>query len=237
RAGRPIEVVAITARSRDKDRGVDLSGMRWHDKAVSVAQDPEIDVVVELIGGSEGPARDMVETALTRGIPVVTANKALVALHGSELTRLSAENAAPLFFEAAVAGGIPAIKLVREGLAADRLDSVGGILNGTCNYILTEMRTTGRDFGDVLTEAQAKGYAEAEPSTDVDGWDTAHKLAILAGIAFQPIVFDTLPVHGIRDVTASDLTFANELGYRIKLLGMARATGDNGIEAWVRPCL
>ena len=237
RAGRPIEVVAVTARSKNKDRGVDLSATRWHDDAVSVAQDPDIDVVVELIGGSEGPARDMVETALTRGLPVVTANKALVALHGSALTRLSAENNAPLLFEAAVAGGIPAIKLVREGLAADRLHSVGGILNGTCNYILTEMRTTGRDFGDVLTEAQAKGYAEAEPSTDVDGWDTAHKLAILAGIAFQPIAFDTLPVHGIRDVTAADLTFANELGYRIKLLGMARASKDSGIEAWVRPCL
>ncbi|MFT8523107.1 homoserine dehydrogenase [Gluconobacter oxydans] len=237
RAGRPIEVVAITARDRNRDRGVDLSAMRWHDSATAVAQDPEIDVAVELIGGSEGPAREMVRTALERGLPVVTANKALVALHGDRLSRLSSEKNAPLLFEAAVAGGIPAIKLVREGLAADRLLSVGGILNGTCNYILTEMRATGRDFTDVLTEAQAKGYAEAEPSTDVDGWDTAHKLAILAGLAFQPVAFDTLSVQGIRDITATDLKFADQLGYRIKLLGMARQAENGTVAAWVRPCL
>ncbi|MFT8490558.1 MAG: homoserine dehydrogenase [Gluconobacter oxydans] len=237
RAGGPIEGVATTARDRNRDRGVDLSAMRWHDGATAVAQDPEIDVAVELIGGSEGPAREMVRTALERGLPVVTANKALVALHGDRLSRLSSEKKAPLLFEAAVAGGIPAIKLVREGLAADRLLSVGGILNGTCNYILTEMRATGRDFTDVLTEAQAKGYAEAEPSTDVDGWDTAHKLAILAGLAFQPVAFDTLSVQGIRDITATDLKFADQLGYRIKLLGMARQAENGTVAAWVRPCL
>ncbi|EHH68928.1 homoserine dehydrogenase [Gluconobacter morbifer] len=241
RAGRPIEVVAVTARNRTKDRGVDLSGLRWHDDAVSVAQDTGIDVAVELIGGAEGPAQDMVVTALERGLPVVTANKALVALHGGRLSRLSADRNAPLLFEAAVAGGIPAIKLVREGLAADRLESVGGILNGTCNYILTEMRTSGRDFEEVLAEAQARGYAEAEPSTDVDGWDTAHKLAILAGLAFRPLHFDSLPVHGIRDITAQDLKFAKELGYSIKLLGLSRQNPDGApdgtIEAWVRPCM
>ncbi|MBS1088830.1 homoserine dehydrogenase [Gluconobacter wancherniae] len=237
RAGRPIEVVAITARDRNRDRGVDLSAMRWHDNAVSVANDPDIDIAVELIGGSEGSARDMVEAALSRGTPVVTANKALVAIHGNALNSIAVENNTVLMFEAAVAGGVPAIKLVREGLAADHLQSVGGILNGTCNYILTEMRATGRDFSDVLSEAQQKGYAEAEPSTDVDGWDTAHKLAILAGLAFSPLSFDTMPVHGIRDVTAIDLKFADELRYRIKLLGLARRGKNGEVEAWVRPCM
>ncbi|MBR0558936.1 homoserine dehydrogenase [Neokomagataea anthophila] len=237
RGGRSIEVVAVSARSRTRDRGVSLDGLRWYDDPVALAQDAEIDVAVELIGGSEGSARAMVEAALARGIPVVTANKALVALHGGALTALASKHNTTLFYEAAVAGGIPAIKLVREALAADRLESVGGILNGTCNYILTEMRATGRDFADVLAEAQAKGYAEAEPSTDVDGWDAAHKLAILAGIAFRPIRFDSLSVHGIRDVTSADLRFATELGYRIKLLGLARQQEGKPLEAWVRPCM
>ncbi|QDH16580.1 homoserine dehydrogenase [Swingsia samuiensis] len=237
RAGRPIEVVAVTARDPKKDRGEDLSSLRWYSNAAEVARDPNIDVVVELIGGSEGAAREMVEIGLSRGLPVVTANKALVALHSETLTKLSSEHNAPLLYEAAVAGGIPAVKLTREGLAPDRLISVGGILNGTCNYILTAMRESGRDFSDILSEAQEKGYAEADPSTDIDGWDTAHKLAILAGIAFSPIVFDSLPVLGIRDVQGIDLQFADELGYRIKLLGMARSKETGKIEAWVRPCL
>ena len=159
RAGRPLEVVAVSARDRNRDRGVDLSGLNWHDRAEDLVNDPDVDVVVELIGGAEGTARTVVENALKAGKPVVTANKALLALHGPSLARLSAAHNAPLLFEAAVAGGIPAIKTVREGLAADRLTRVGGILNGTCNYILTVMRETGQAFASVLKDAQELGYA------------------------------------------------------------------------------
>ncbi|KXV78738.1 homoserine dehydrogenase [Acetobacter cerevisiae] len=237
RAGRPLKVTAVSARDRTRDRGVDLSGMRWYDNAPDLVADPDVDVVVELIGGSEGTARSVVEAALAAGKPVVTANKALLAIHGPALARLSAEKSAPLLFEAAVAGGIPAIKMVREGLAADRLLRIGGILNGTCNYILTVMRETGKDFGTVLADAQQLGYAEADPSTDIDGLDAAHKLTILAGLAFgQPVAFESLHVEGIRRIGALDLTFARTLGYRIKLLGMARM-GDAGLEARVTPCL
>ncbi|QEO17342.1 homoserine dehydrogenase [Acetobacter vaccinii] len=237
RTGRTIEVVAVSARDRTRDRGVDVSGLRWYDNALDLVSDPDVDVVVELIGGAEGPARALVEAALKAGKPVVTANKALVALHGSALARLSADNAAPLLFEAAVAGGIPAIKTVREGLAADRLLRVGGILNGTCNYILTVMRETGQDFASVLKDAQDLGYAEADPTTDVDGLDAAHKLTILAGLAFgRPVAFDSVHVEGIRHIGADDLAFARQLGYRIKLLGLARMT-DDGLQARVTPCL
>nr|WP_303622864.1 homoserine dehydrogenase [Acetobacter persici] len=237
RAGRPLKVTAVSARDRTRDRGVDLSGMRWYDNAPDLVADPDVDVVVELIGGAEGTARAVVEAALAAGKPVVTANKALLAIHGPALARLSAEKSAPLLFEAAVAGGIPAIKMVREGLAADRLLRIGGILNGTCNYILTVMRETGKDFGTVLADAQQLGYAEADPSTDIDGLDAAHKLTILAGLAFgQPVAFDSLHVEGIRRIGALDLTFARTLGYRIKLLGMARMS-EAGLEARVTPCL
>ncbi|GBQ89487.1 homoserine dehydrogenase [Asaia krungthepensis] len=238
RAGRTIEVVAVSARDRTRDRGVDLTGLTWHDDAIALAADPRVDVVLELIGGAEGSARALVEAALKAGKPVVTANKALLAIHGASLARLARENDTSLLFEASVAGGIPAIKLVREGLAADHLLRVGGILNGTCNYILTAMRETGRDFGDILAEAQALGYAEADPSTDVDGWDAAHKLAILAGLAFgQPVRFDSLHVEGIRNIAACDQAFAREMGYRIKLLGSARSDGKGTIEASMRPCM
>jgi len=237
RAGRPIEIVAVAARSRGRDRGVDLSACRWYDDARDLARDPDVDVVVELIGGAEGVARELVEAALRAGKPVVTANKALVAVHGAELARASEQASVPLMFEAAVAGGIPVIKAVREGLAADRLTWIGGILNGTCNYILTAMRESARDFADVLAEAQALGYAEADPSTDVDGIDAAHKLAILAALAFgQPVNFGSVVVEGIRGIGALDLKFAQELGYRIKLLGVARQHED-GVEARVSPCL
>ncbi|MFT9064103.1 MAG: homoserine dehydrogenase [Acetobacter persici] len=237
RAGRPLKVTAVSARDRTQDRGVDLSGMRWYDNAPDLVADPDVDVVVELIGGAEGTARAVVEAALAAGKPVVTANKALLAIHGPALARLSAEKSAPLLFEAAVAGGIPAIKMVREGLAADRLLRIGGILNGTCNYILTVMRETGKDFGTVLADAQQLGYAEADPSTDIDGLDAAHKLTILAGLAFgQPVAFESLHVEGIRRIGALDLTFARTLGYRIKLLGMARMS-EAGLEARVTPCL
>jgi homoserine dehydrogenase len=237
RAGRPLEVVAVSARERTRDRGVDVSALRWYDNAADLVSDPDVDVVVELIGGAEGTARMLVEAALKAGKPVVTANKALLALHGSTLARLSADNNAPLLFEAAVAGGIPAIKTVREGLAADRLLRVGGILNGTCNYILTVMRETGKDFATVLKDAQDLGYAEADPSTDVDGLDAAHKLTILAGLAFgQPVAFDSVHVEGIRRIGAVDQSFARALGYRIKLLGLASMT-DAGLHARVTPCL
>lgn len=237
RAGRPLHVVAVSARDRTRDRGVNLSGLRWYDNAVDLVSDPDVDVVVELIGGAEGQARALVEAALAAGKPVVTANKALLAIHGPALAKVSAEKSAPLLFEAAVAGGIPAIKTVREGLAADRLLRIGGILNGTCNYILTVMRETGKDFGTVLADAQKLGYAEANPSTDIDGLDAAHKLTILAGLAFgRPVAFDSVHVEGIRRIGAADLNFARKLGYRIKLLGLARM-GDAGLEARVTPCL
>jgi homoserine dehydrogenase len=237
RAGKPISLVAVSARERRRERGIDVSDLRWHDDPLALADDPMVDVVVELIGGAEGAARQLVEAALRAGRPVVTANKALIAVHGAELAAMADRDHIPLAFEAAVAGGIPAIKLLREGLAADRLTRVGGILNGTCNYILSAMRESGRDFAVILAEAQALGYAESDPSTDIDGVDAAHKLAILAALAFgRPVDFASVYVEGIRHVGALDIGFAAELGYRIKLLGIAQLT-DAGVEARVHPCM
>ena len=234
RAGRPIRVVAVSARDQGRGRGLDLSGLRWHTDPVALAADPDVDVVVELIGGTDGPARALVEAALAQGKPVVTANKALIAHHGAAL---AARPGAVLLFEAAVAGGIPVLKALREGLAGNRILSVAGILNGTCNYILTIMRTERRDFGDVLADAQRLGYAEADPAFDIDGVDTAHKLAILAAIAFNgPVDFGAVHVEGIRQVSAQDIAHAEELGYRVKLLGIARRTAT-GIELRVHPCM
>jgi homoserine dehydrogenase len=237
RAGRPIEIVAVSARSRDKQRDSDLSDYRWLDDPVEMATDPNIDVVIELIGGDEGPARILVETALTGGKSVVTANKALLARHGVALARLAEANDAALAYEASVCGGIPIIKGLREGLAANSVSELHGILNGTCNYILSQMRDTGRPFADVLAEAQALGYAEADPSFDIDGIDTAHKLAILTALAFGTEV-DLASVHieGIRHIGALDITYADELGYAIKLLGIARRAAD-GVEQRVHPCM
>ena len=237
RAGRPIAVTAGSARVRSRDRGVSLSGLRWFDDPVALASDPAVDVVVEVIGGSDGPARAVVEAAIAARKPVVTANKALLAVHGAELARLAEKAGVALAFEAAVAGGIPVIKALREGLAGNRISRVAGILNGTCNYILTVMRERGREFAEVLAEAQKLGYAEADPSFDVDGIDAAHKLAILAALAFgRPVAFDAVHVEGIRHVSALDIAFAGELGYRIKLLGLARQT-EAGIETRVHPCM
>lgn len=237
RAGRPISVVAVSARERRRERGIEISDLRWHDDPADLAADPSVDVVVELIGGAEGAARRVVEQALAAGRPVVTANKALLAVHGAALAARADRHRTPLAFEAAVAGGIPVIKALREGLAADRLTRVGGILNGTCNYILTAMRETGRPFDVILAEAQALGYAEADPSTDIDGIDAAHKLAILAALAFgRPVDFASVHVEGIRHITDQDIAFAAELGYRIKLLGIARL-GADGVEARVHPCM
>jgi homoserine dehydrogenase len=236
RCGRGFDLVAVTARDRSKDRGVDLSDVPWVDKAPDLAA-TDADVIVELIGGSDGPALDLARAALSRGKAVVTANKALIALHGTELARLAEDNDTVLLFEAAVAGGIPIVKAMREGLAANRLSRVYGILNGTCNYMLSDMRATGRAFDTVLAEAQALGYAEADPSFDVDGIDAAHKLAILASLAFgSQIDFDSVHVEGIRAIDPVDIAYADELGYRIKLLGIARRT-DAGLEQRVHPCM
>ncbi len=237
RAGRPIDVVAVVARDRTRDRGVDLSNVAWAESAADLAGRNDIDVFVELIGGSEGVAREAVEAALARGLPVVTANKALLAHHGATLARLAEAKGVTLAFEAAVAGGIPIIKVLREGLAANRFSRVYGILNGTCNYILTKMRQEGRDFADVLADAQKLGYAEADPTFDVEGIDAAHKLSILAAVAFgADVAFDKVHVEGIRHVSAVDISFAQELGYRIKLLGIAALT-DAGLEQRVHPCM
>ncbi|PZW45836.1 homoserine dehydrogenase [Humitalea rosea] len=237
RAGRAIAVTAVSARDRTRDRGVSVAGLRWYDDPVALAADPGVDVIVECIGGSEGPARALVEAALAAGRPVVTANKALMATHGAALAALAEQRGVPLAFEAAVAGGIPAIKAIREGLAANRLSRVTGILNGTCNYILTSMREKGREFAEALAEAQRLGYAEADPAMDVDGTDAAHKLAILAALAFgRPVAFGDVHVEGIRGVSALDIRLADDLGYRIKLLGIARC-GENGISTRVHPCM
>lgn len=237
RCGRPIEVVAVSARSRGKDRGIDLSAVEWYEDPVAMVAHPGLDVVVELIGGSEGPARALVEAALARGLHVVTANKALLAHHGTDLAAKAEAARLGLAFEAAVAGGIPIIKGLREGLAGNAISEVHGILNGTCNYILTEMAGTGRDFADVLSEAQELGYAEADPSFDIDGVDAAHKLAVLTSVAFgTPVNFADVYIEGIRHVSALDFEYARELGYRIKLLGIARRTA-HGIEQRVHPCM
>src|SRR6478609_2482717 len=237
RAGRPIAVTAVSARDRTRDRGVSLSGLRWYDDPVALAADPAVDVVVELIGGSDGPARALVQAALAAGKPVVTANKAMLAVHGAALAAAAEERGVPLAFEAAVAGGIPVIKALREGLAANRILRIAGILNGTCNYILTQMRERGREFAEVLADAQKLGYAEADPSFDIDGIDAAHKLSILTALAFgRPVAFEDVHVEGIRHISAVDIAFATELGYRIKLLGIARQS-DAGIDARVHPCM
>jgi homoserine dehydrogenase len=237
RGGRSLKLVAVSARRKAKKRDIDVSGVRWESDPLALASAPDIDVVVELIGGSRGIARRLVQTALRSGKHVVTANKALLALHGAELAALAEKKGAILAFEAAVAGGIPIIKALREGLVGNRVRRLYGILNGTCNYILTTMRETGRDFDAVLAEAQSAGYAEADPSFDVDGIDAAHKLAVLTGAAFGAKVnFAGVHVEGIRHVSAMDIQFAEELGFRIKLLGLARET-KYGIEQRVHPCM
>ena len=237
RCGRALEVTGVSARARDKPRPVSIAAYRWHDDPVSLADAEDVDVVVELIGGEDGPALDLTRTALEAGKHVVTANKALLAHRGGELAHRAEASGVVLAYEAAVAGGIPIVKALRDGLAGNRIDSVVGILNGTCNYILTTMREEGRDFADVLAEAQALGYAEAEPSLDVDGFDAAHKLALLAAVAFGTApAFDQLHIEGIRAIAPIDIAFAEELGYRIKLLGIARRA-PHGVEQRVHPCM
>ena len=237
RAGRRIVVAAVSARDRRRDRGADLSAVRWYEDAAAMAADPEIDVVVELIGGADGIARQVLDTALSHGKHVVTANKALMAHDGTRLAAQAEKEGLILSFEAAVAGGIPIIKGLREGLAGNRLERVYGILNGTSNYILTTMRESAHEFAEVLAEAQKLGYAEADPSFDIDGVDAAHKLAILASVAFgRSVDLAAVYAEGIRHVSRLDIDFAEELGYRIKLLGIARLT-EEGLEQRVHPCM
>lgn len=237
RAGRPIQVVAVAARNRAQDRGIGIDTYVWYDDASVMAREADADVVVELIGGAEGMAYQVCEAALKAGRHVVTANKALLAHHMVELATLAEASGMGLFYEAAVAGGIPIIKALREGLTANEIRSVKGILNGTSNYILTTMRETGREFGEVLSEAQELGYAEADPSFDIDGVDAAHKIAILASLAFgEAVNFDTITIEGIRHVTALDIRFARELGYRIKLLAHTERFGAR-VETGVEPVM
>ncbi len=237
RAGKEVVITAVSARDRNRDRGVSLDDLRWYDDPTALVADPDVDAVVELIGGSDGIALELTRAALVAGKPVITANKALLAHHGAELARLAEANGVTIGYEAAVAGGIPIVKALREGLAGNRIISVYGILNGTCNYILTTMRETGRDFQDVLAEAQELGYAEADPTFDIDGIDSAHKLALLAALAFGcPPDFDAVNIEGIRHVSALDIAFATEMGLRIKLLGVARKT-EFGLEQWVQPAM
>ncbi len=222
RAGRPIEVVAVSARDRGKDRGVDLSPYEWVDDMGSLAARPDIDAIVELIGGADGPALTLARQALASRKPFVTANKAMIAHHGLALAREAEKADVPLKYEAAVAGGVPVIKGLREGAAANRIMRVYGILNGTCNFILSTMEKDGSDFAAVLKDAQARGFAEADPSFDIDGIDAAHKLSILASLAFgTEIDFPSVDIAGIRHVLAADIREAAALGYRVRLVGLA----------------
>ncbi len=235
--GREIEVVAVSARERNRDRGIDLSGMEWHDDPVELARGARADVFVELIGGADGPARLAVEAALGRGLHVVTANKALLSGHGLALAEIAEAKGVLLNYEAAVAGGIPVIKTLRESLAGNRVSRVFGILNGTANYILTRMEQEGLSFADCLADAQRLGYAEADPTFDIEGHDTAHKLSILSCLAFgHRIDVDSIYMEGIANISQADIQAAAALGYRIKLLGVGQVT-ESGIEQRVHPTM
>jgi len=237
RTGRGIRVVAVTARSRAKKRGIDLNGISWAKDPVALASDPEVDCLVELMGGAGDPALAAIDTALKSGKSVVTANKALIAKHGIRLAKAAEKHGGALNFEAAVGAAIPIVKTLREGLAGTRIDRVYGILNGTCNYILTRMEQEGLSFEDCLKDAQRLGYAEADPSFDIDGHDTAQKLAILASLAFGTAVAqNAVYVEGISSITPADLKAADDLGYRVKLLGVAMRTAK-GIEQRVHPTM
>ncbi|WP_077961325.1 homoserine dehydrogenase [Ensifer adhaerens] len=235
--GRAIETTAVTARDRNRDRGVDLSKTTWFDDAISLARDADIDVFVELMGGAGDPAYSAVKAALQRGIHVVTANKALLAAHGIELAKIAEEKGALLNYEAAVAGGIPVIKALRESMTGNTISRVYGIMNGTCNYILTKMEKEELSFEACLKEAQRLGYAEADPAFDIEGNDTAHKLSILTSLAFgTAIAADDIYLEGITNISIDDIHAAADLGYRIKLLGVAQRT-ESGIEQRVHPTM
>ncbi len=237
RAGRPIEVVAVSARARGKDRGIDISAFAWEDDMTRLAECDDVDVVVELVGGSDGPALALSRTALAQGKGLVTANKAMIAHHGLELAQAAESGNSPLKFEAAVAGGIPVVKGLREGTSANALTKVYGILNGTCNYILSEMEQTGADFAETLEAAQKLGYAEVDPTFDIEGVDAAHKLAILATIGFGVrLDFDNVRTTGIVAVRAADIAQADALGFVIRLVAEADVQ-DGQLLQRVRPRL
>ncbi|MBN8291349.1 homoserine dehydrogenase [Rhodobacter sp. NTK016B] len=237
RGGRPIEIVAVSANSRTKERGADISGFGWEDDPVALGRREDVDVVIELMGGENGAAKALVETALKNGKDVVTANKALLARHGTELARLAEANGRVLRFEAAVAGGIPVIKALTEGLAGNRITRVMGVMNGTCNYILTRMEATGQGYNVLFDEAFKLGYLEADPNLDVGGIDAGHKLSLLSAIAFGTEVdFDNVVLQGIGSISLDDIRLARDMGYSIKLLGVAQMTG-RGLEQRMTPCL
>tara|TARA_R110002096_G_scaffold73270_2_gene173519 strand:+ start:2733 stop:4025 length:1293 start_codon:yes stop_codon:yes gene_type:complete len=237
RAGRAIEVVAVSASNRSRDRGIDITAYDWADNALDFAERDDVDLVVEVIGGSDGVAKELAQQSLEQGKSFVTANKALIAHHGAELAEIAQNNGVALRFEAAVAGGIPIIKSIGEGLAANKLTEVHGILNGTTNYMLTQMEATGKDYGEILEETKLLGYLEADPSLDLDGIDAGHKLAILSSVAFGVKTnFENVYMEGIRRIKLLDIEYAKELGYRIKLLGISRLS-EQGLEQRVHPCM
>ncbi|MGJ8602784.1 MAG: homoserine dehydrogenase [Marivita sp.] len=237
RGGRPITISAVCARSRVKDRGVPLDGYDWEDDAVSLAQRDDVDVFVELVGGSDGPAKAATEAALRAGKDVVTANKALLAHHGQNLAQAAEKVGAVLRFEAAVAGGIPVVKALTEGLAGNDIMRVMGVMNGTCNYILTRMESGGLTYDEAFAEADGLGYLEADPNLDVGGIDAGHKLSLLASIAFGTQVdFDSVELEGIGRVSIEDIRQAADMGYKVKLLGVCQMTG-RGLEQRMSPCL
>ena len=237
RTGREITISAISARTRDKDRGVPLTGYAWEDDPVALATRDDVDVFVELMGGSDGPAKAATEAALAAGKDVVTANKAMLALHGQALAVAAEDAGTVLRFEAAVAGGIPVIKALTEGLAGNEITRVMGVMNGTCNYILTRMQSAGLPYAEVFEEANQLGYLEADPELDVGGIDAGHKLALLASIAYgTQVAFAEVELEGIGQITIEDIRQAADMGYRIKLLGVAQMTG-RGLEQRMSPCL
>lgn len=237
RAGRPVQITAICARDRQRNRDADLSGYDWVDRATDLATREDVDVVVELIGGDEGIAKDTIELALDNGKDVVTANKALLAIHGQALAERAEAAGRVIRFEAAVAGGIPVIKTMTESLAGNRIRRVMGVMNGTCNYILTRMQSAGLPYETVFEEARQLGYLEADPTLDVGGIDASHKLAILSSIAFGTrVAFDGVEIEGIERVSIDDINRAADMGYRIKLLGVAQMTA-RGLEQRMSPCL
>lgn len=237
RTGRPVVITAVSARSRDKDRGVSLSDYAWEDDPVKLAQRDDVDVFVELMGGSDGPAKAATEAAVAAGKDVVTANKALLALHGQDLAATAEAAGRVIRFEAAVAGGIPVVKALTEGLAGNQIERVMGVMNGTCNYILTRMESAGLPYAEVFEEANQLGYLEADPTLDVGGIDAGHKLALLASIAFgTKVAFDNVELEGIERITIDDIEQAADMGYKIKLLGVAQLTG-RGLEQRMSPCL
>jgi homoserine dehydrogenase len=237
RAGRAVEITAVSARSRNKDRGISLKAYAWEDDPVRLASRDDVDVFVELMGGADGPALAATEAALAAGKDVVTANKAMLAMHGQRLAELAEAQGATIRFEAAVAGGIPVIKALGESLAGNDITRVMGVMNGTCNYILTRMESAGLPYAEVFDEANALGYLEADPTLDVGGIDAGHKLALLAALAFGTQVdFAGMEIEGIEKVTIEDIEQAADMGFRIKLLGVAQMTG-RGLEQRMSPCL